>query len=119
MKVPPPCGVQDYTVDENGNHPTCTLPYGHGDHEELRGNQIWAQWRGGMPPASADRTAKLEAIVRALAACKPPECQPNNWETFIECVHCEASTDDWRDSQITHEPSCPWRLARELIGDSE
>lgn len=63
-------------------------------------------FESGMPPTSADRMAKLEAIVRALAASSP-------LTMYDRCILCRQMTPDG------HHPECPWRLARELIGDSE
>lgn len=67
-----------------------------------------------LPPivATVD-AAKLEAIVRALAACDPMStgtvAMPDHDYAF--CELCE--TDNG------HAESCPWRLAQELIEDSK
>jgi hypothetical protein len=51
----PPCGATDgLGLDDDDPEPfgRCTLPAGHdsgGWHQEMRGNRIWAEWRGPAP----------------------------------------------------------------------
>ena len=51
-----------------------------------------------------------ERIVRALAAANPADIESG------ECVFCNASSADLPSTDDKeHDPTCPWRLAREWV----
>jgi hypothetical protein len=110
MRVPPPCGIRDRALvgpEGEKRHPACTLPAGHGLHEELQDDNTYAQWRGGMP---SERVEQLEAIVRALAKDGPFT------NDYSDCQTCAATITLDLDDPKSHDPTCLWRRARELTG---
>lgn len=65
------------------------------------------------------RIDRAGAIVKALAECEVPL---SDW---IDCDLCpsdyrDANPDqggEWWSEPTNHSPACPWRMAREAVGD--
>lgn len=69
MRVPPPCGIRDTVLvgpDGNQGHPTCTLPAGHGIHEEIQDGKLMAQWSGGKPSEAMSDNGRATIVAQTL-----------------------------------------------------
>lgn len=85
------------------------------EHHEQYVERLEADWdRVNERMVDAEREAEqLGAIVRALAANGPYQLAAVDPDGEHICTFCA------EDKHDPHAESCPWRLARELIGDSD